>query len=178
MPGGVYLVAARGNHDENIVRDDEDRIDFFRVVARVVDRYSLVVHAYCLLDDRYHLLIETPLANLAAAMRHLNGHFAHRVNQRYGRRGHVFGDRYAAVVLECGPDILEAARSIHRAPLRAGLARRPESYPWSSFAATVGDVPEPPYLRTTAILAELDDRTHAARRRYRRLVTAQRTSWP
>jgi putative transposase len=177
MPGGVYLVAARGNNEEAIVRDDEDRLDFFRVVARVVDRYSLAVHAYCLLDDRYHLLIETPLANLSAAMRHLNGRFAHRVNQRYARRGHVFGDRYAAAVLECGPEILEAARSIHRAPLRAGLVRRPESYRWSSFAATVGDVPEPPFLTTTAILAELDDRPHAARRRYRRLVAGHRTAW-
>jgi hypothetical protein len=176
MPGGVYHVAARGNRDDSIVQDDEDRLDFFRMVARIVDRYSLLVYAYCLLNDRYHLVVETPLANLAAAMRDLNGHYAHRVNQRYGLRGHVFGARYDAVALDCGLAILLAARAIHLAPVRAGLCRRPGDFRWSSFAATIGDAPEPVFLTTTAILAELDERPVAARRRYRQLVAMNDTT--
>ena len=171
-PDAVYHVRVHAIAGDVIVRDDWDRGSFLQLLAHVVDRYSLVVHAYSLLDDGYHLLVGTPLANLGQAMQRLNGLHARYVNQRHDRWGHLFGGRYQAALVECGPDFVSAARRIDLSPVAAGLCRRPADYPWSSYAATIGLVEPPRFLVTDDLLRELDADLRSARAAYGDYVAA------
>lgn len=84
--GAVYHVTSRGNARQNIVVDDRDRSQFLAVLAHVVDRYGWLCHAYCVMDNHYHLLVETPQPNLSFGMRQLNGRYTQSFNRRHTRR--------------------------------------------------------------------------------------------
>lgn len=96
--GALYHITARGNARQAIYRDDVDRQRFLATLAHAVDRYGWLVHAYCLMDNHYHLLIETPKPTLARGMRHLNGTYTQAVNRRHQRVGHLFQGRYTAIM--------------------------------------------------------------------------------
>src|SRR3954452_22518160 len=98
-PQGVYHVTSRGVARGVIARDDEDRLHFLTLLAREVRRESWSVHAFCLMPNHYHLLVQTELASLSRGLHHLNGEFALGFNERHGRWGHLFGDRFAAYVI-------------------------------------------------------------------------------
>lgn len=89
FPGGIYHVTARGNDRRPIFEDDDDRARFLTVLASIVARYHVLCHAYCLMGNHYHLLLETPEANLSLAMRQLNGVYTQRFNRRHERCGHL-----------------------------------------------------------------------------------------
>src|SRR5271168_1563129 len=91
--GAVYHVTSRGNERKNIVRSNKDRELFLRVLAQVVEDHEVVCHAWVLMDNHYHLLVETPGANLAKAIRHLNGVYTQKFNRRNNRIGHLFQGR-------------------------------------------------------------------------------------
>lgn len=145
-PGAVYHVTSRGNERRSIYRDDTDRAIFLEVLAHVAERYGWVVHAYCLMGNHYHLLVETPHANIAIGMRQLNGLYAQRFNRRHGRVGHLFQGRYAAILIQKERHFLRAARYVVRNPVRANLCASPEQWRCSSCAATAGLVPPPAFL--------------------------------
>ena len=86
----IYHVTSRGNARQDIVTDDRDRFQFLTVLAQVVDRFGWLCHAYCLMDNHYHLLIETPQPNLSRGMRQLNGVYTQAFNRRHRRVGHLF----------------------------------------------------------------------------------------
>ena len=98
--GAYYHVATKGNNDTPIFRDDRDRAVFLQILRRVKRRYRWRLHARCLLGNHYHLLVETPLANLSDGMRDLNGQYARAFNERHRRRHHVFGQRFWSKVIE------------------------------------------------------------------------------
>jgi putative transposase len=100
FPGGVYHVTARGDGREDIFLDEEDRQRFLAVLGHTIERCDWHCHAYCLMTNHYHLLIETPLPNLSQGMRHLNGVYTQRFNHRHGRVGHVYQGRYKAIVVQ------------------------------------------------------------------------------
>ena len=83
LPGGIYHVTARGNARHAIFEDDDDCAGFLIVLASTVARYRVLCHAYCLMGNHYHLLLETPEANLSSAMRQLNGVYTQRFNRRH-----------------------------------------------------------------------------------------------
>ena len=85
--GALYHVTARGNHQEDIYEDDDDRLAFLSVFEDVCQRYNWVCHAYCLMSNHYHLLIETPDANLSKGMRQLNGVYTQTFNRNHKREG-------------------------------------------------------------------------------------------
>src|SRR3954452_11851675 len=87
FPGAIYHVTSRGNARQAIFLDDDDRRTFFLVLDRLVSRFRIVVHAFCLMDDHFHLLVETPEANLSKAIRQLNGVFTQTFNWRQARWG-------------------------------------------------------------------------------------------
>src|SRR3989304_806493 len=89
-PDAVYHVTSRGNARNRIFADDQDRENFLTVLGVVVKRYSWLCHAYCLMDNHYHLMIETPEGNLSRGMRQLNGVYTQKFNKRHGRVGHIF----------------------------------------------------------------------------------------
>jgi putative transposase len=92
--GAIYHVTSRGNAREDICLDDTDRAMFLGVLAEVISRFDWRCHAYCLMGNHYHLLIETPEPNLSKGMRQLNGVYTQRFNRRHGRVGHVFQGHY------------------------------------------------------------------------------------
>ena len=96
----LYHVTSRGNAQENIYQDDTDRRQFYSVLAEVCDHFNWIIHAYCLMDNHYHLLVETPEQNLSKGMRHLNGVYTQRFNRHHARVGHVFQGRYKAILVQ------------------------------------------------------------------------------
>ena len=100
LAGGIYHVNSRGDGRENIYLSDADRIGWLEVLGEVCQRFNWVCHAWCQMTNHYHLLIETPEANLARGMRQLNGVYTQRFNRVHGRVGHVFQGRYKAILVE------------------------------------------------------------------------------
>jgi REP element-mobilizing transposase RayT len=146
FPGGIYHVTARGNDRQPIFRDDDDCARFFHVLASTATRYHVRCHAYCLMGNHYHLLLETPEANLSAAMRQLNGVYAQRFNRRHERCGHLLQGRFAAQLVDVEGYFLEVCRYIVLNPVRAGLVAHPRQWRWSSFGPTAGEAGRPPFL--------------------------------
>jgi REP element-mobilizing transposase RayT len=173
FPGGLYHVTARGNGRLAIFVDDSDRERFLAVLASVVGRYHVLCHGYCLMGNHYHLLLETPEANLSRAMRQLNGVYSQSFNRRHGRLGHVLEGRFHAQVVDKEAYLRAVCRYIVLNPVRAGLVTHPGQWPWSSYAATAGERPVPAFLRVDWVLAFGDtlERTEAEYR-YRQFVAA------
>src|SRR5690348_5796347 len=88
--GAIYHVTSRGNSRQKVFFTDADRELFLRTLSRVVTRYGWICYAYCLMANHYHLLVETPKANLSIGMRHLNGIYTQSFNRRHNRTGHLF----------------------------------------------------------------------------------------
>ncbi len=163
-------MTARGNERRRIVRDEADCRRFLAALARTVERHRVVVHAYCLLSNHYHVVCETPRGNLAAALHLLNGVYAQAFNERYGREGHVFQGRYQAILLEREAHLLEVSRYVVLNPVRAGMCHSPDAWMWSSYRATVGIDPVPAYLTADWVLAQFGRSRSAAQLGYRRFV--------
>ncbi|NOY71957.1 MAG: transposase, partial [Gammaproteobacteria bacterium] len=151
--GALYHVTSRGNAQEAIYRDDKDRRDYYSVVFEVCKRFNWVIHAYCLMGNHYHLLVETPEGNLSKGMRHLNGVYTQRFNKNHARVGHVFQGRYKAILVQKDSHLLELARYIVLNPVRAGMVRSAKDWPWSSYRATTGQTAPPGWLHTDWILS-------------------------
>jgi putative transposase len=125
IPGGLYHVTVRGNARELIYRGDDDRELFLEILEHATDRYSLLCHGYCLMGNHYHLILETPRANLPVAMRQLNGLYARRYNLRHGRCSHVFQARYRSILVEKESHLDGLARYVDLNPVRAGICTDP-----------------------------------------------------
>lgn len=128
VAGGVYHLIARGNARGDVYRDDADRSLFLETLAHTVARFDWICHAYCLMDNHYHLVVETPRANLPAGMRQLNGLYAQRFNRRHDRCGHVFQARYRSILIEKQEHLLTACRYVVLNPVRAGICTDPSQY--------------------------------------------------
>jgi REP element-mobilizing transposase RayT len=137
IAGGVYHVTSRGNRGEPIYRvrrDAETFLDMLGVVV-MVERWRC--HAYCLMPNHYHLLVETPLANLSSGMHRLNRRYARWFNLQRDYRGHLFERRYHAALIETDRHLLESLRYIALNPVRAGLCLHPAQWEWSSYRCLV-----------------------------------------
>jgi len=166
LPGGVYHVTSRGDGREDIYLSDADRAIWLGVFAEVCERFNWVCHAWCLMSNHYHILVETPEANLAQGMRQLNGVYTQRFNRSHDRVGHVFQGRYKAIMVERDSYLLELARYVVLNPLRAKMVKRLENWPWSSFLATCGQAVSPPWLQTDWILGQFGSRRSSAIAKY------------
>jgi REP element-mobilizing transposase RayT len=120
-PGALHFVTSRSNAQQHIFADDEDRHAFVAGLAAVVCRFNWLCHAYCLMDNHYHLVIETPDGNLPPGMRQLNGVYTQWFNRRHGRVGHVLQGRYKAILVERESYLLELCRYEVLNPVRAEL---------------------------------------------------------
>ena len=170
FPGAVYHVTSRGNAKQAIFIDDEDRGRFLDVLSIVVERFNWLCHAYCLMKNHYHLVIETPKGNLSKGMRELNGVYTQGFNQRYRRVGHLFQGRYKAIIVEKDNHLLSLCRYVVLNPVRVGLIKRPEQWRWSSYRATIGLVKRSSFLTDDWILLQFDGRKRIAMGKYRRFV--------
>ena len=168
--GALYHVTSRGDRREAIFEDDADREQFLSVLAEVVADFNWICHAYCLMSNHYHLMIETPDGNLSKGMRQLNGVFTQISNRRHRRSGHLFQGRFKAILVDADSYLLELARYVVLNPVRAGMVRDPGKWPWSSYRAMVGDEETPDWLATDGLLAAFGKKRADARKRYVRFV--------
>ncbi|MCX7193048.1 MAG: transposase [Proteobacteria bacterium] len=153
-PGALYHVTSRGNGRAPIYLDDEDREQFLATYAEMTLRMNWRCHAYCLMDNHYHLLIETPEGNLSKGMRQLNGVYTQRFNRRHARTGHVFEGRYKAILVERDSHLKELCRYVVLNPVRAGMVKQPGQWRWSSYSATLGVAANPHWLERAWLLAQ------------------------
>lgn len=175
QPDCLYHVTSRGVRQTDIVRDDEDRLAFVELLARVVMEKQWTLHAWVLMTNHFHLTVTTPLANLSAGMRELLRPFALRFNRVHGYVGHVFQHRFDAKLVERDTHLLELIRYVPLNPVRCGMVRSPADYPWSSYRATAGFEPAPSWLESKWILAQFHptDR-RVAEMRFREFVSTAR----
>lgn len=168
--GGVYHVTARGNERKAVVRDDRDRARWVDTLAQVVDRYRVRCHAWVLMTNHYHVLLETPTPNLSLAIRHLNGVYTQAFNRRHRRVGHLVQGRFKAIVVEKEAHLLELCRYVVLNPVRAGLVPHPRRYAWSSYRATAGEAASPAWLTVDWIWQQFGARKGTAQQAYRAFV--------
>lgn len=168
--GAVYHITSRGNARKKIYSDDQDRENFLGVLGTILKRYNWLCHAYCLMDNHYHLLIETPDANLSIGMRQLNGVYTQLYNRSHGRPGHIFQGRYKAILVDKDNYLLELCRYVVLNPVRAKLVELPEHWKWSSYTATAGLKRAPEYLSVDWILGVFGTNRKTAQNQYRKFV--------
>ncbi len=169
-PEAVYHVTSRGNSRNKIFKDDQDRRKFLEILGSVVKRYNWLCHAYCLMGNHYHLLIETPDANLSIGMRQLNGVYTQAYNRRHKKTGHVFQGRFKAILIQKENHLLELCRYIVLNPVRAKIVERPQDWKWSSFAATCGLKKTTENLNVDWILGQFGNERKTAQKSYKKFV--------
>jgi REP element-mobilizing transposase RayT len=180
IAGGTYHITSRGNARKNIFRDDRDRRRMLDSVSTAVNEYGWLVHAYCLMPNHYHLLIETPLPNLSRGMKKINGTYAQGFNARHQRVGHVFQDRFHSILVDKEDYLLTLSRYIVLNPVRAKIVAAPEEWTWSSYRPTIGTGPRPRFLTCEQILGYFGESREKARRAYSGFVNgnlAQKPPW-
>jgi putative transposase len=166
---GTHHVYARGNNRERIFRDDQDRGDYLRMLARVTIRMRWRLLAYCLMDNHVHLLVETREPNLGAGMRRLHSLYARTFNDRHRRSGHLFQGRYGSRLIESDEQLWATVAYIARNPVNAGICDSPERHRWSSHRlVTRGEAPR--WLDVRRLLEHFGDVGGDPRRRYRELI--------
>jgi len=168
--GAIYHVTSRGNAGEDIFDDDGDRKAFLECLGKVVNRFNWQCHAYCLMDNHYHLVIETPEANLSKGMRQLNGVYTQVYNRRHRTGGHLFQGRYKAILIQKQSHLLEVCRYVVLNPVRAKAVQRVEQWKWSSYGGTAELGKSPSWLAVDWVLSQFGKRRYPAARHYRRFV--------
>lgn len=168
--GAVYHVTSRGNERRKIVVNDADRWQFLKVLAEVVEEEKVVCHAWVLMDNHYHLLLETPAGNLSRAMKYLNGIYTQRFNRKHHRTGRLFRGRFKAIVVEKEAYLKELCRYLVLNPVRAKIVKKPEQWKWSSYRATAGLAQKEPWLETDWLLVQFGKSRKRAVESYRAFV--------
>lgn len=170
FPGAVYHLTSRGNARQRIFLNNDDRKLFLETLFHVVTRYGWLCHSYCLMDNHYHLLVETPKPTLCSGMRHLNGVYTQTYNRRYKKVGHILQGRYKAILVEKEAYLLELCRYVVLNPLRVKARDRVDQWKWSSYRATAGLARAEKFLTIDWILSQFGSRKAEAQRRYREFV--------
>ncbi len=179
-PGAVYYITSKGNANRAIFKDDQDRKDFLELLGLLVDRFKWRCHAYCLMNNHYHLIIETPKANLSQGMRQLNGIYTQNFNRRHRRSGHVFQGRFKSILIDKKNFLLDLATHVVLNPVRLRAVKSPANYKWSSYRATAGIVQAPSFLTMEWILSQFGKQLKTAREKYKSHVKqsiAKPTPW-
>ena len=168
--GAWYHVTSRGNERKDVFKSRADREKFLSYLESASVRYGAVIHAFCLMSNHYHLLLETPSGNLSQIMRHINGAYTNYFNAKRKRAGHLFQGRYKAILVEADQYAKELSRYLHLNPVRAGMVDRPEAWEWSSYRDYTGQRSAPEWLRTGFILGYFGTDSSTAREKYRLFV--------
>jgi|SRR5687768_9225932 len=168
--GALYHVTSRGNELKAIFRDDGDRHLFLNILAQVTERFHWICHAYCLMGNHYHLVIETLDGNLSKGMRQLNGVYTQAYNRRHHRVGHLFQGRFKAILVQKESYYLEVCRYVVLNPVRAKTVKHPREWAWSSYRATGGAGQVARCLTVDELLSHFGRRRGPAQKRYREYV--------
>jgi REP element-mobilizing transposase RayT len=165
-PGADYHVFSRGNQKLPIFHTDDDRYFYLKCLREAHEKFAVIVHVYCLMPNHYHLILETPLANLSSMMHFLNTSYTIYFNKKNKRCGHLFQGRYKSILIEAESYAQELSRYIHLNPVRSEIVDLPEQFPWSSYRAYMGFAMPEKWLETGFILSLFGTHPDAARRSY------------
>lgn len=168
-PGALYHAILRGNSGQTIFFDDNDRTRFYLLIQEGVERFGHRIHAFCLMTNHVHLAIQIADISLSRILQNLSFRYTRWVNWRQGKTGHLFQGRYKAVLIDADTYLQELTRYIHLNPVRAGMVRETEKYPWSSYRAYLG-LETIPWLTTDWVLSQFSKRLSVARRTYMRFI--------
>jgi len=168
--GALYHLTSRGNERKPIFKDNLDRELFLSTLAQVTQRFHWLCHAYCLMGNHYHLVIETPDGNLSKGMRQLNGIYTQAFNRRHRRVGHLFQGRFKGILVQKDSHFLEVCRYVVLNPVRAKIVKHPGQWAWSSYRATAGQSSIPRCLTVDEILGHFGQRQSPAQKKYRNYV--------
>ncbi len=172
-PDAWYHVMNRGRQGESVFRKQDDYHIFIELLKETVDMWNLRVGAYCLIPNHYHLLIQTPDANLSRCMRHLNGVYTQRFNRNHLFDGQLFRGRYKAILVEGDSYLLELVRYVHRNPFAAGLVKVIDKYPWSSHQGYLSDAKKWNWLYKDFILSLFSNEKAVSRKIYKDFVSKE-----
>ena len=168
-PGAHFHITARGVERRAIYLDASDRRCFSRILQTACERFGGICHAYCLMGNHYHLLVESAEGQISSLMQLLNGSYGRWFNRRRERCGHLFQGRFQATLVDRETYFLEVIRYIELNPCRAQLASHPGEWEWSSFRPRVGLSRLPPFLAVEPVLERFGPGPRA-RERYERFV--------
>ncbi len=164
FPGAWYHVMNRGINHAGIFRTEQDRQLFCKTLGDAVDLWRIRIHAYNLIPNHYHLLVETPLGNLSRAMRHVDHVYTQRFNKQHRRDGPLLRGRYKAILVEQETYLLELVRYIHFNGVAALLYPSAQEDPHCSHPAYLDIAPRPAWLTTETVLAQFHQQPEKAQR--------------
>ena len=168
--GAFYHVLNRGNAAGLIFKSSRDREKFLEYLGKTVERFFIRIHAYCLMPNHYHLLIETPEPNLSRAIQWINVSYATYFNRKRDRHGHLFQGRFKAILIEADEYLKQLSRYIHLNPVRAKLVDKPAEYVWSSYPSFTGLKKPPDWLESGWLLSQFGAKKKRAEKNYKRFV--------
>lgn len=138
----LYHIMSRGDDRKPIYASAADYRKFMAYAVKAKERYQCCLYAYCLMANHFHLLLETKLPNLSKIMHHIKGSYTTYYNIRHHRIGHLFQGRFKSIVVDKDSYFLQLSRYIHLNPVRAGVAKDPFEYEWSSYRGYLGEKDE------------------------------------
>jgi putative transposase len=166
--GAVYHVTQRGNNKEKIFHSDKDKLLLRKKIWGLKKAFDFVLFGYVLMDNHYHILLQTREEPLSKIMHRLNNFYSHYFNKKYQRSGHVFGGRYKASLIQGERYLLAALRYVHWNPIKAGLSRNPAEYRWSSDSSYRKN--EPGFVNIDFVLDLLDTNRSIAIKKYNQMM--------
>lgn len=170
-PGAYYHVILRGNGGQDIFNSEADRSRFYLLIQEGIERYGHRIHAFCLMTNHVHLLVEVRIVPLSRIMQNLSFRYTRYVNAVKKRMGHLFQGRYKGLLIDEDSYLLELTRYIHCNPVRAGLVSDPGEYRWSSHQAYLGKE-SIPWLTIGSVLSQFSSQTKKARALYSQFLLA------
>ena len=168
--GAFYHIIQRGNLRGEIFITDKHRTKFFALLRELCDRYSTIIHAYCLMNNHYHLILETRKANLSKVMHYLNASYSIYFNKETKRSGHVFQGRYKSILVDSKAYLGLLSCYIHLNPVRAGIVKDPLEYRYSSYKSYVTGEREHKWLSVEFNLLSFANDIKKARVLYKKYV--------
>jgi REP element-mobilizing transposase RayT len=169
-PGAFYHVTSRGNEKKPIFKSLADREKFLFYLESATRRYDATIHVYCLMENHYHLLLETPSGNLSQIMRHINGAYTTYFNTKRQRAGHLLQGRFKAILVDMDQYAKELSRYIHLNPIRAKMVDGLQDYRWSSYLDYIGNRKPPAWLERDIILGYFGKKPSIAEKNYREFI--------
>lgn len=171
--GAFNHITSRGNLRDRIFFDDKDREKFLEILRRTKERYGYLLHAYALMENHYHLFLETPKANISQIMQNINTSYTVYINKRHKRFGHLFQGRFKGILVDKETYLIVLTRYIHLNPVRARIVKSPENYRWTSYREYMGTCKEETSLVDTAeTLSYFSKTKNTAMKAYREFVEA------
>jgi REP element-mobilizing transposase RayT len=171
--GALYHVISRGNEKRDIFRDNRDRSHYLEILSRYKDELEFNLYCYVLMPNHTHLLIETPLGNIAKIMLCVNTSYVTYFNKRHNRVGHLFQGRYKSIIVDKENYLLQLIRYIHLNPLRAGIVERLEDYRWSSHRQYLIGLDKTGLIRVDSVLPHFGKSLTQSIREYKDFMSSR-----